>query len=182
MALIARQWIWLPDEFGPIPSGSSISDSVSSSKLRTSYASFLVRRRLRLGAWRSRPGFRSGTEVRLRKLCRDPSVRPGPGRSGGAVRQGHDVDARGRAQRGDGRGGEARPRLPLEQRDLVLAPQQPSRRQTTQAGTDPVAAVDSRTVEVRLTLSDEGAALLRRRTNMQVQVAIRPSGAPVAAR
>lgn len=55
-------------------------------------------------------------------------------------------------------------------------------RRTTQAGTDPVAAVDSRTVEVRLTLSDEGAALLRRRTNMQVQVAIRPSGAPVAAR
>jgi len=55
-------------------------------------------------------------------------------------------------------------------------------RRTTQAGTDPVAAVDSRTVEVRLTLSDEGAALLRRRTGMQVQVAIRPHAAPVAAR
>ncbi|WP_165585619.1 efflux RND transporter periplasmic adaptor subunit [Roseococcus sp. SYP-B2431] len=59
-------------------------------------------------------------------------------------------------------------------------------RRTTQAGTDPVAAVDSRTVEVRLTLSDEGVALLRRRTNMQVQVAIRAGGSssdvPVAAR
>ncbi|HYF07615.1 MAG TPA: efflux RND transporter periplasmic adaptor subunit [Acetobacteraceae bacterium] len=47
------------------------------------------------------------------------------------------------------------------------------RRQTT-ASADPVAAVDSRTVEVRLALSDEAAALLRRRSNMQVQVAIRP--------
>jgi hypothetical protein len=47
-------------------------------------------------------------------------------------------------------------------------------RRTTQAGTDPVAAVDSRTVEVRLTLSDEATALLRRRSNMQVQVAIQP--------
>ncbi|MBY0335723.1 MAG: efflux RND transporter periplasmic adaptor subunit, partial [Acetobacteraceae bacterium] len=46
-------------------------------------------------------------------------------------------------------------------------------RRTTQAGTDPVAATDARTVEVRLTLSDEAAAILRRRTNMQVQVAIR---------
>ncbi|MBX9748581.1 MAG: efflux RND transporter periplasmic adaptor subunit [Roseococcus sp.] len=55
-------------------------------------------------------------------------------------------------------------------------------RRTTQAGTDPVAAVDSRTVEVRLTLSDEGAALLRRRSGMQVQVAIRPEQVPVAAR
>lgn len=55
-------------------------------------------------------------------------------------------------------------------------------RRTTQAGTDPVAAVDSRTVEVRLTLSDEGVALLRRRTNMQVQVAIRMGDVPVAAR
>ena len=55
-------------------------------------------------------------------------------------------------------------------------------RRTTQAGTDPVAAVDGRTVEVRLTLSDEGAALLRRRTGMQVQVAIRPHAAPIAAR
>jgi HlyD family secretion protein len=47
-------------------------------------------------------------------------------------------------------------------------------RRTTQAGTDPVAAVDARTVEVRLTLSDEGRDALRRRTNMQVQVAIQP--------
>jgi HlyD family secretion protein len=47
-------------------------------------------------------------------------------------------------------------------------------RRTTQAGTDPVAAVDARTVEVRLTLAPDGAAALRRRTNMQVQVAIRP--------
>ena len=47
-------------------------------------------------------------------------------------------------------------------------------RRTTQAGTDPVAAVDARTVEVRLTLSEEARAVLERRTNMQVQVAIRP--------
>lgn len=47
-------------------------------------------------------------------------------------------------------------------------------RRSTIASNDPVAAVDSRTVEVRLTLSDEGAALLRRRSNMQVQVAIQP--------
>ncbi len=47
-------------------------------------------------------------------------------------------------------------------------------RRTTQAGTDPVAAVDARTVEVRLTLGEEGRAALARRTNMQVQVAIRP--------
>ena len=55
-------------------------------------------------------------------------------------------------------------------------------RRTTQAGTDPVAAVDSRTVEVRLTISEEGVALLRRRTNMQVQVAVRPEVAAMAAR
>ncbi len=47
-------------------------------------------------------------------------------------------------------------------------------RRTTQAGTDPVAAVDARTVEVRLALGPEGVAALMRRTNMQVQVAIRP--------
>lgn len=47
-------------------------------------------------------------------------------------------------------------------------------RRTTQAGTDPVAAVDARTVEVRLTLGDAGRQALRRRTNMQVQVVIRP--------
>jgi len=51
-------------------------------------------------------------------------------------------------------------------------------RRTTQAGSDPVAAVDARTVEVRLTLSDEGAALLRRRSGMQVQVHIPAEGAP----
>ncbi|MDO9499970.1 HlyD family efflux transporter periplasmic adaptor subunit [Falsiroseomonas sp.] len=47
-------------------------------------------------------------------------------------------------------------------------------RRTTQAGTDPVAAVDARTVEVRLTLAPDGVAALARRSNMQVQVAIRP--------
>ena len=47
-------------------------------------------------------------------------------------------------------------------------------RRTTEAGTDPVAAVDSRTVEVRLTLDEDGRATLLRRLNMQVQVAIRP--------
>lgn len=47
-------------------------------------------------------------------------------------------------------------------------------RRTVQAGTDPVAAVDARTVEVRLSLGEEGRAALERRTNMQVQVAIRP--------
>ena len=47
-------------------------------------------------------------------------------------------------------------------------------RRQTQANTDPVAAVDSRTVEVRLTLDEVGAEVLRRRSNMQVQVAIRP--------
>ncbi|MGG5817655.1 efflux RND transporter periplasmic adaptor subunit [Falsiroseomonas sp. HW251] len=47
-------------------------------------------------------------------------------------------------------------------------------RRTTQANTDPVAAVDARTVEVRLTLGPEAAAALARRSNMQVQVAIPP--------
>ena len=47
-------------------------------------------------------------------------------------------------------------------------------RRTIQAGTDPVAAVDSRTVEVRLTLAEPGRLALLRRSNMQVQVAIRP--------
>jgi HlyD family secretion protein len=47
-------------------------------------------------------------------------------------------------------------------------------RRTTQAGADPIAAVDARTVEVRLALSEKGREVLRRRTNMQVQVAIRP--------
>jgi HlyD family secretion protein len=44
---------------------------------------------------------------------------------------------------------------------------------TTEANTDPVAATDARTVEVRLSLGEEGRAALLRRTNMQVQVAIR---------
>ena len=46
-------------------------------------------------------------------------------------------------------------------------------RRTAQANTDPVAATDARTVEVRLTLSEPGRAALARRINMQVQVAIR---------
>jgi HlyD family secretion protein len=47
-------------------------------------------------------------------------------------------------------------------------------RRNTQATTDPVAAVDARTVEVRLALTPEAAEALARRSNMQVQVAIRP--------
>jgi HlyD family secretion protein len=47
-------------------------------------------------------------------------------------------------------------------------------RRTTQAGTDPVAAVDARTVEVRLALDEPGRMALLRRSNMQVQVAIQP--------
>jgi HlyD family secretion protein len=47
-------------------------------------------------------------------------------------------------------------------------------RRNTQANTDPVAAVDARTVEVRLSLGEEGTEALARRSNMQVQVAIRP--------
>ncbi len=47
-------------------------------------------------------------------------------------------------------------------------------RRTIQASNDPIAAIDARTVEVRLTLSDEAAKLLDRRTNMQVQVSIQP--------
>jgi HlyD family secretion protein len=47
-------------------------------------------------------------------------------------------------------------------------------RRNTQANSDPVAAVDARTVEVRLGLSPEAAETLARRSNMQVQVAIRP--------
>ena len=68
----------------------------------------------------------------------------------------------------------------------VLAPGETSRyaatvreigwsvRRLTQGNNDPVAAVDARTVEVRLTLSDDATKLLQRRTNMQVQVAIQP--------
>ena len=40
--------------------------------------------------------------------------------------------------------------------------------------TDPVAAVDARVVEVRLTLDAAATAALERRTNMQVQVQIAP--------
>jgi len=47
-------------------------------------------------------------------------------------------------------------------------------RRQIQGSIDPVAAVDARTVEVRLTLDEAGAEALRRRSNMQVQVAIRP--------
>jgi HlyD family secretion protein len=47
-------------------------------------------------------------------------------------------------------------------------------RRSVQATDDPIAAVDARTVEVRLTLGPDGAAALARRSNMQVQVAIRP--------
>lgn len=47
-------------------------------------------------------------------------------------------------------------------------------RRTTQASNDPIAAVDARTIEVRLTLSEEAVKLLERRTNMQVQVSIQP--------
>jgi HlyD family secretion protein len=43
-----------------------------------------------------------------------------------------------------------------------------------QAGTDPVAAVDARTVEVRLRLEPAGVAGLRQRINSQVEVAIQP--------
>ena len=45
---------------------------------------------------------------------------------------------------------------------------------TVEAGTDPVARVDGRTVEVRLALSPAGTAALRHRIDMQVQVAIQP--------
>jgi len=43
-----------------------------------------------------------------------------------------------------------------------------------QAGTDPAAAVDGRTVEVRLALGVAGASDLRQRINAQVHVAIKP--------
>jgi HlyD family secretion protein len=47
-------------------------------------------------------------------------------------------------------------------------------RHTTEAGVDPVAAVDGRTVEVRLAVLPDGGEALRHRINMQVQVAIQP--------
>jgi HlyD family secretion protein len=43
-----------------------------------------------------------------------------------------------------------------------------------EAGIDPVAAVDGRTVEVRLSLGEEGTSNLRQRINSQVHVAIQP--------
>lgn len=78
------------------------------------------------------------------------------------------------------------PRLRLGATAEVVVPGEPRRfsatlreigwtvRRQTQANTDPVAAVDSRTVEVRLALDQAGSEALRRRSNMQVQVAIRP--------
>jgi len=47
-------------------------------------------------------------------------------------------------------------------------------RRPTEAGVDPVAAVDGRTVEVRLALLPDGSEAMRHRINMQVQVAILP--------
>jgi HlyD family secretion protein len=47
-------------------------------------------------------------------------------------------------------------------------------RRSLEAGTDPVAAVDARTVEVRLSLGEAGMATLRQRINSQVHVAIQP--------
>jgi HlyD family secretion protein len=47
-------------------------------------------------------------------------------------------------------------------------------RRNTVVDTDPVAAVDARVVEVRLTLDEAATAALMRRTNMQVQVSIAP--------
>ena len=78
------------------------------------------------------------------------------------------------------------PRLRQDAPAVVMVPGDPRRyaatvreigwtvRRTVQANTDPVAATDARTVEIRLTLGEEGRAALMRRTNMQVQVAIRP--------
>lgn len=78
------------------------------------------------------------------------------------------------------------PRLRLGAAAEVVVPGEPRRfaatvreigwtvRRQTQANTDPVAAVDSRTVEIRLALDEAGSEALRRRSNMQVQVAIRP--------
>jgi len=78
------------------------------------------------------------------------------------------------------------PRVRLGAAAEVVVPGEPRRlaarvvqigwqvRRSLQATTDPVAAVDARTVEVRLALDPEAAAVVRRRSNMQVQVAIRP--------
>lgn len=78
------------------------------------------------------------------------------------------------------------PRLRIGAEASVLAPGDSRRyaatlrevgwqvRRTTQASNDPIPAVDARTIEVRLTLSEEATKLLERRTNMQVQVSIQP--------
>lgn len=78
------------------------------------------------------------------------------------------------------------PRLRRDAPAAVVVPGDPRRyaatvreigwtvRRTVQTNTDPVAATDARTVEIRLTLGEEGRVALMRRTNMQVQVAIRP--------
>jgi len=78
------------------------------------------------------------------------------------------------------------PRVRLGASAEVLVPGDPQRyaarvgeigrlvRRTTEAGVDPVAAVDGRTVEVRLALLPDGCEALRHRINMQVQVAIQP--------
>jgi len=78
------------------------------------------------------------------------------------------------------------PRLRVGAEASILVPGDPRRyaatlrevgwlvRRTTQASNDPVAAVDARTIEARLTLSDDAVKLLERRTNMQVQVSIQP--------
>lgn len=47
-------------------------------------------------------------------------------------------------------------------------------RRQTQANSDPIAALDARTVEVRLALAADALPVLQRRINMQVQIAIRP--------
>ena len=47
-------------------------------------------------------------------------------------------------------------------------------RRVAQGNADPVAAIDARTVEVRLAVEDAAVPLLVRRSNMQVQVSIRP--------
>jgi HlyD family secretion protein len=78
------------------------------------------------------------------------------------------------------------PRLRVGAEASIQAPGDPRRyaatvrevgwlvRRTTQASNDPIAAVDARTIEVRLTLSEDAVKQLERRTNMQVQVAIQP--------
>ena len=78
------------------------------------------------------------------------------------------------------------PRVRVGQRAEIVVPGEARRfaavvreigwtvRRHTQGQVDPVAAVDARTVEVRLELDAEGRAALARRSNMQVQVAIRP--------